>query len=181
MPFVFPELKFLSTIFFFRFVHSKPQNQDTKQIVSLLVLFLSTLLALAAFLLGLFGSGSLGLLFQFTVTEHRLDNLLFFNQERANDALTHALAAKVATVSTGDGAFALREVAVFLGAKRRNAVEWDLAAFVTTFGVVGLLGQVVSHKTATRGFDRCGTVAFGSPWVAAGVGDALDHCSRIHK
>jgi len=79
--------------------------------------------------------------------EHSLDDLLLFNEKRADDALAHARSAPGAAVGARHSLLALLHVFVLDGTSSGDALKPRAA--VTALGTSGTLLHVVSDEFAT--------------------------------
>ena len=114
----------------------------------------------------LLGSNSLGL-------QNLLNNLLFFNQEGTDNAVTNAAGATRSTVGTGNGFLVGRHAVELGGADSRDTVESDTA--VTALGGTNLLGSVDVGKLVTGSLDDLDAVGTGSVRILATIAQALHH------
>jgi hypothetical protein len=111
-------------------------------------------------------SSSLGL-------QNLLNNLLFFNQEGTDDAVTNAARATRSTVGTGNGFLVGGHAMELGGANSRNTIQGNTT--ITTLGGTNLLGSVDVSELVARSLDDLHAVGTGSIRILATIAQALHH------
>ena len=106
-----------------------------------------------------FSSSGSGLLLSLQYLGH---NLLFFDEKRANNTISHAAGTSGTTIGSVDGLQASGHSGPFSGTSWHNTVQLDLAAGVTALGKGSLLFNVLISESATWCFDDLSSVRAGA-------------------
>ena len=107
---------------------------------------------------------------------HGLDNLLFFDQESADDSLTNTKVTSGSTVSTRDSSLSLLQRTHM---HRAHILDPRKLAFaVTTDGLAGLLGKVLDGQLSTGSLNLSDLVRLGVVCLSTSVSYSLDHVEK---